>query len=84
MHHGPEKPIYFTIVRDPVSLFISVWDYYGLPGLMSKEKRSKTTKIIVKGQKNIKNTMMIVDFIWINILTIFLISYLFFYKMNYT
>ena len=31
MDHGPEKPVYFTIVRDPVSLFISMWDYYNLP-----------------------------------------------------
>ena len=31
MDNGPEKPVYFTIVRDPVSLFISVWDYYNLP-----------------------------------------------------
>ena len=25
-----KKPFYFSILRDPVSLFISLWDYYGV------------------------------------------------------
>lgn len=33
--HLEEKPVYFSILRDPVSLFISVWDYYDIPKRIS-------------------------------------------------
>lgn len=28
--YGTKKPYYFSILRDPVSLFVSLWDYYAL------------------------------------------------------
>ena len=34
---GPQA-VYFSILRDPVSLFISLWDYYELPKHMSKHR----------------------------------------------
>ena len=51
MDHGPEKPVYFTIVRDPVSLFISVWDYYNLPNHIPNGKKLSLEEFALQDEK---------------------------------
>ena len=56
--YSPKKPFYFSILRDPISLFTSLWDYYGvskkLNGISLQEfalKPQKPEKLLVPGRK---------------------------------
>ena len=51
-----KKPFYFSILRDPVSLFISFWDYYGVSKQLKGQKlqdfamdQNKPEKLIMPG-----------------------------------
>ena len=51
-----KKPYYFSILRDPVSLFISFWDYYGVSKQLKGKKlqdfamdQNKPEKLIMPG-----------------------------------
>ena len=48
---GTEKPFYLTILRDPVSLFISVWDYYDLPRRIGGKQRITLQKFAMSDDK---------------------------------
>ena len=45
MNQGSEKTVYFTIVRDPVSLFVSLWDYFDIPHGMFKLQKVMNRKM---------------------------------------
>ena len=60
-----KRPYYFTILRDPVALFISLWDYEGLSkkfkGMTLQEfalSPDKPEKIILPGHLNYKHPIL--------------------------
>ena len=59
------QPYYFSILRDPVALFISLWDYYGLSQKMNGTSLQefamspdKPETIIVPGHLNYKHSLL--------------------------
>ena len=51
---GEKKPFYFTILRDPISLLISSWDYYG----MNRKFGRNLEKFIFSATKDKRNLKM--------------------------
>ena len=59
-----KKPFYFSILRDPVSLFISLWDYYGVSKKLNDMtlqefamSSNKPEKLIMPGWVSSNNMM---------------------------
>ena len=61
-----KKPFYFSILRDPVSLFISLWDYYGVSKKLNDVtlqefamSSNKPEKLIMPGWVSFNSNAMI-------------------------